>query len=130
MFKDFKSPDGTERRVVCDCSIIVIGDQWQKVPESLWQASYAEGCVSKDMFDNEALKKVPKNVQVQIQKAHAKQEMILNEVRRMVVENEMDSFDTQGRPKILVLKKNLGFSVSGGERDKALHDVKNELIEE
>ena len=93
----------------------------------MWQASYAEGCVSKDMFDNEALKKVPKNVQVQIQKAHAKQEMILNEIRRMVVENEIDSFDTQGRPKILVLKKNLGFSVSGGERYKALNDVKNEL---
>jgi hypothetical protein len=129
--KKFKSPDGSDRRVVSDdgCSIIVVNDAWQKVPAELWEDCYAMGCISEDMLVNSAVSSVDQSVQETITKVHARKDAIKTEILKIIHNNEIEAFDAHGRPKATLLTERLGFRVTGPERDEALHMAKQEIIE-
>lgn len=51
MKKNFRSADGTVKRVVCDNGhIILVDKEWIMLQDWAWKFAYSVGCVSEDML--------------------------------------------------------------------------------
>ena len=107
--KEFKAPTKSPVKVWSEdkthCAIIY-GDNWRMLPERLWQAAYAAGCISKDMavkgFDKEQTQAVFKQEQLKFEEA------VIEAMQQLLEEGDPEKVDLMGRPKTDAIGKITG----------------------
>ena len=127
-FKSFRSNNDETRYVsLTSGHSYRIGVNWVDIPEFAWTECYANGCVSKDMFEN-TLKEIVDPEMLDKVKANAKRKDAIRQVMlKWYNENQADKFDSNGKPKLPALSTELGFRIFKPERDEIWFKVQETL---
>lgn len=125
--KRFKSTTGQPVRIaLTDGHVIVINTDWMDVHQRFHSQAYANGCISEDMVKNTASSQIdPKVVNVMNNIALQKNE-VADAIRQLVRDNDLESFDSRGKPRSDILTKMVGFRVTNAVRDEVWYKVQQE----
>ena len=125
--KRFKSTTGQPVRIALTTGhVAVIPTQWMDLHERFHSQAYANGCISEDMIKNTASDHIdPKIVNVMNNVALQKNE-VADAIRTLVRANDLEAFDSKGKPKSNILTDMVGFRVTNAVRDEVWYKVQQD----
>lgn len=124
--KRFKSMSGEEVRIArIDGHVAIIGTEWTDLHPRFHSDAYAAGCISEDMIRNAPTDVDPKVVNTLNNIALQKNE-VESAIIQLVKDNDLEAFDTKGKPKSSILTKMVNFRVTNAMRDEIWYKVQEQ----
>lgn len=124
--KRFKSTTGEEVRIAQTSGhITIIGTDWTDVHPRFHSDAYAAACISEDMVKSSAVEGVDPSVVNKLNNIALQKNEVETAIKKLVKDNELDAFDSKGKPKSNVLTSMVGFRVSNAIRDEVWYKVQN-----
>lgn len=125
-YKEFKTPTNQPIRVMSDDGFIIawVYPEWRELDERLWRSALSQGCISKDM--NRIGATPGEAIAVLEAQEKAFFEGVKETIRRLVDENDPETLDVHGKPKIPVLTQIIGEPIKASLRDKIYEEIKKE----
>lgn len=122
--KRFKSMTGEEVRIArIDGHVTLIGTEWTDVHPRFHTDAYAAGCISEDMVKSSATSDVDPKVVNTLNNIALQKNEVESAIIKLVKNNDLESFDSKGKPKATVLTQMVGFRVTNAVRDEVWYKV-------
>lgn len=129
--KRFKSTSGNQVRIaLLNGHVALIGSDWTDLHQRFWNDAYANGCISEDMIKNTSTKDVDPKVLNTLNNIALQKNEVADAIRKLVKENVLDSFDSNGKPKATQLTSMVGFRVTNPMRDEVWYKVQQEMSDD
>lgn len=125
--KRFKSMSGEDVRIArVDGHVTVITTEWTDIHPRFFSEAYAAGCISEDMVKAGSSNSLDPRVVNTMNNVALQKNEVESAIMKLVKENDLDSFDTNGKPKSQVLTKMVNFRVTNAMRDEVWYKVQEQ----
>lgn len=126
--KRFKSTTGEEVRIAQTSGhVTTIGVDWTDVHPRFHSDAYASACISEDMVKSSAIKDMDPKVVNTLNNVALQKNEVTDAIKKLVRDNDLDSFDAKGKPKSTVISTMVGFRVTNATRDEVWYKVQQEM---
>lgn len=116
------------RLATLDGHVSWVGTEWTDLHERHHSEAYSAGCISEDMIKNTASKGIDPSVVNTMNNIALQKNEVETAIRKLVEDNDLESFDSKGKPKSTVLSQMVGFRVTNSIRDEVWHRVQENDI--
>lgn len=125
--KRFKSTTGNDVYIAQTSGhCTIVGTGWTDLHERFHNDAYANGCISEDMVKNNSMSDVDASVVNTMNNIALQKNEVADAIRKLVRDNDLDSFDSKGKPKSPVLTGMVGFRVTNAVRDEVWYKVQEQ----
>lgn len=127
MFKQFRSPKGTDLRVTNLAGhVAIIGKDFRELPESLWTEAYAAGAISEDMTAAPSIDEYIQEKKLEQEKKEADELAELKSILSSLYDNPKDIVNSNGQ---LIHRKIIQFVGKPIKKD-VIDTLWKEIVEE
>lgn len=125
--KKFKSTTGQEVYVALTTGhCTIIGTDWTDLHERFHTAAYSQGCISDDMIKNTSGNALDPSVVNMLNNVALQKNEVEDAIRKLVKENDLEAFDSKGKPKCPKLTDMVGFRVTNAVRDEVWYRIQEQ----
>lgn len=125
--KRFKSTTGEPVRIaMIDGHVTIVGTDWTDIHERFHTQAYAGGCISEDMIKNSAVNDIDPSVVNVMNNVALQKNEVADAIRKLVRDNDLEAFDSKGKPKSTVISTMVGFRVTNAMRDEVWYKVQED----
>lgn len=129
--KRFKSTSGNQVRIaLLSGHVALVETTWTELHQRFWTDAYSQGCISEDMVKNTSTSDVDPKVLNTLNNIALQKSEISDAIRKLVRDNVLESFDTNGKPKATKLTSMVGFRVTNSLRDEVWYKVQQEMADD
>jgi hypothetical protein len=125
--KKFKTQGVEDVRLASiDGHVTFVTPEWKELHPRFHSQAYSMGCISDDMVRNTALEGMDTSVVNTLNNVALQKNEVETAIKRLVADNNLDAFDSKGKPKSTILTEMVGFRVTNPVRDEVWYKVQEQ----
>lgn len=122
--KRFKSTTGKPVRIsTTEGHVTWVETSWTDLHQRFHSQAYANGCISEDMIKNNSVNEVDPRVVNLLNNVALQKNEVEDAIKKLLADNQLDAFDSKGKPKSTILSEMVGFRVTNPVRDEVWYRI-------